>query len=70
VLYDAYLSKGAGERQVTLECDKALAPGDPFSYENETYSVVHVQPGHDEFEALIEAEWKGTWGPGQPAPLN
>jgi len=65
VLYDAWLTKGASERQVAPEHDSQLNEGDAFTYENEVYSVTRVDPGHHEFVAVIAADWKGEVGQGR-----
>jgi hypothetical protein len=59
VLYDAWISKGGGERQIVLERDEPLAEGDTFEHERDSYRVVRIHPGHHDFAALITGEWIG-----------
>jgi hypothetical protein len=67
VIYDAWLSKGGGERRVEIRRDKPLAKGDVFTYDRNIYKVTAVHPGGDDFDAIIEAEWQdvGEVGTGQ-----
>jgi hypothetical protein len=66
-MYDAWLSKGGGQRRVELRWDKPLAEDDVFTYDRDIYKVTAIHPGGDDFEAVIEADWQdvGEVGTGQ-----
>jgi hypothetical protein len=68
VRYDAWLSKGGGERRATLERDAPLEKDDTFSVESESYQVTSVGPGDGDFDGIVFAEWIGEVGPGQVLP--
>jgi hypothetical protein len=70
VVYDAWLSKGGGERRVELRWHKPLVVDDVFTYDREIYKVTALHPGHDEFDAVIAAAWQdvGRLGTAQFIP--
>jgi hypothetical protein len=70
VVYDAWLSKGGGERRVELQWRKPLVVDDVFTYDREIYKVTALHPGNDEFVAVIAAEWQdvGRLGTAQFIP--
>lgn len=57
--YDAWLSRGAGERRVVLETETRFSVGDEFKHEMEVNVVRSLNPGHDEFDAVITADLIG-----------
>ena len=63
--YDVWLSKGGGERQIVLEDDRQLAKDDVFSYERDSYKVTSFAPSHDDFDAVVFADWIGEVGIGE-----
>jgi hypothetical protein len=51
-----------------VERDAPLAVDDTFAHERDSYRVTGIQPGHDEFDAVVTAEWIGEVGVGQFVP--
>ena len=43
-----------------------MKEGDVIHHQMETYRVTSVSPGHDEFDAVVFAEWIGRVGPTGP----
>jgi hypothetical protein len=58
VRYDVYLSKDGAERRVDLDLDVQFKPSDDFRYGPDIYFVTKVEPGHDEFDAVLFADSK------------
>jgi hypothetical protein len=56
VRYDVYLSKDGAERRIELDIDVQFKPSDEFRYGPDIYVVTSVQPGHDEFNAVLFAD--------------
>ena len=56
--YEMYLSKIEGERRIELDLDVQFKPSDEFRYGPDIYVVTRVEPGHDEFDAVLFAESK------------
>jgi hypothetical protein len=68
VRYDAFLSKSGGENRIVLETEAELRKGDDFKHGLDVYSVTSVQPGHDDFDAVLRADWIGDVQPGRFVP--
>jgi hypothetical protein len=61
--YEVYLSKDGAERRIELELDVQFKPSYEFRYGPDIYVVTSVQPGRDEFDAIIFADLAaGTGG--------
>jgi hypothetical protein len=56
VRYEVYLSKDAAERRIELDLDVEFKPSHEFRYGPDIYVVTSVQPGQDEFDAIIFAD--------------
>jgi hypothetical protein len=54
---------GGGEGRFELERDDPLKGGDLLRQGDVLYEVIRVLPGHDVFDAVVDAEWRG--GPAQ-----
>jgi hypothetical protein len=54
--YEVYLSRNGDERRIELDLDVEFKPGYEFRYGPDIYVVTSVQPGHDEFDAIIFAD--------------
>jgi hypothetical protein len=57
--YDAWLSRGGGERRVLLDIETRFEEGDEFKYELEVFRVTKVEEGHGPFDAVLFAELIG-----------
>jgi len=68
MLYEAFLADGDADPRMALEDDRELKAGDFIRHQMETYRVTRVAPGHDEFDAVVFAEWIGKVGPGEILP--
>jgi hypothetical protein len=55
MLYEVLVHSRGGER-FTTERDAALALGDTFEEESESYRVLAILPGYGPFAGVIEAE--------------
>ena len=55
MFYEVLVHSGGGER-FTIERDAALAHGDTFEEESESYRVLAIQSGYGPFAGVIEAE--------------
>jgi hypothetical protein len=64
--YDVYLSKDGAERRIELDLDVQFKPTDEFRYGPDIYVVASVQPGQDEFDAIIFADVAADTG-GDPS---
>jgi hypothetical protein len=64
--YDVYLSKDGAERRIELDLDVQFKPTDEFRYGPDIYVVTSVQPGQDEFDAIIFADVAADTG-GDPS---
>lgn len=63
MLYDVVLvTGGSDERHISLERGAPIAKDDTIRYEMDTYQVVEVSAGHDEFDRAVRAEWIGRVG--------
>jgi hypothetical protein len=62
------LVKDGGEEHVVHERDEPFVLGDAITHEPGVYSVIRLEPGHGDFDALVVAEWRGEVGVGQFAP--
>lgn len=67
MLYEAFLAHGGAEPRVPLEDDRMLRADDLIQHDMKTYRVTNVQPGHDEFDRVVFAEFVGAVGPTGPA---
>jgi hypothetical protein len=56
VRYEMYLSKDEAKRRVELDLDVQFKPTDEFRYGPDIYVVTRVEPGHDEFDAVLFAD--------------
>jgi len=54
--YEVYLSRDGDERRIELDLDVEFKPSYEFRYGPDIYVVRSLQPGHDEFDAIIFAE--------------
>lgn len=68
VRYDVWISKGCLEWQIMLDRDEPFAKDDIFSYGPDSYRVNGIQPGYDEFDAVVLTEWIGDVGIGTSLP--
>jgi hypothetical protein len=59
VLYDAFLTRGGAERRVTVDTPTVYEVGNEFRLALEVYRVTAIHEGHDEFDAVVEAELIG-----------
>ncbi len=50
----------SGEPSFTMECDKPLEKGLTFKQEGNTYIARFIDPGRDDFDGVIKAEWMGV----------
>jgi hypothetical protein len=64
--YEVYLSRDGEERRIELDLDVEFRAGYEFRYGPDIYVVATVQPGHDEFHAIIFADVPADTG-GAPA---
>ncbi len=53
-----HLSKDEAERRAELDLDVQFKPSDEFRYGPDIYVVTRVEPGHDEYDAVLFAESK------------
>jgi hypothetical protein len=60
--YEVYLSKDGAERRIELDLDVEFKPTQEFRYGPDIYVVTSVQPGHDEFDAIIFADLAANTG--------
>jgi hypothetical protein len=58
VRYEMYLLKDEAERRVELDLDVQFKPTDEFRYGPDIYVVTRVEPGQDEFDAVLFADTK------------
>ncbi len=56
--YEMHLSKDEAERRAELDLDVQFKPSDEFRYGPDIYVVTRVEPGHDEYDAVLFAESK------------
>jgi len=56
VRYDVYLSKDGAERRIELDLDVQVKPNDEFRYGPDIYVVTSLQPGNDQFDAVLFAD--------------
>jgi len=56
VRYEVYLFKDGAERRIELDLDVEFKPSHEFRYGPDIYVVTSVQPGQDEFDAIIFAD--------------
>jgi hypothetical protein len=54
--YEVYLTKDRTERRVEIDLDVQFKPTDEFRYGPDIYAVTSIQPGHDQFDAVLFAE--------------
>ena len=54
--YDVYLSKDGGKRRVEIDLDVQFKPSDEFRWGPHIYVVTRVEPGRDEFDAVLFAD--------------
>ena len=63
MLYEARLSTGGTESKVSIERVAPFAKDDTFRIEMDMYQVTEIGPGHDEFDAVVFADWIGRVQP-------
>jgi hypothetical protein len=66
MVYEVLVHSSGGER-FAIEREVALADGDTFEQDSESYRVLAIQPGHGPFDGVIEAEWLASSASGAPA---
>ena len=66
MLYEVLVHSRGGQR-FTIERAAALADGDTFEENSESYRVLAIQPGYGPFAGVVEAEWLASSEPGAPA---
>jgi hypothetical protein len=49
----------SGELSFSIERDKPLEKGLTFTQEGSTYIARFIEPGRDDFDGVIKAEWMG-----------
>jgi hypothetical protein len=54
--YEVYLSRDGAERRIELDLDVEFKPSHEFRYGPDIYVVTSLQPGQDEFDAIIFAD--------------
>jgi hypothetical protein len=59
VRYDAFLSRGGAERRVVVDIPNVLEESQEFRLAREVYKVTAIHAGHDDFDAVLEAELIG-----------
>jgi hypothetical protein len=66
--YDVLLLKNGGQEHIVLERDGLFVGGDALPHDSDVYSVIRLEEGHGDFDALVVAEWRGKVGIGQFTP--